>query len=96
MAGQDTGKHSKETKDLIRKRQSKSISITADSIEIAELSKFIKTRHTQMRKFNMNRFIERALKYGGSLKAVKRRLGMVENHMYSLKLKQANVIRNKQ
>lgn len=49
-----------------------------------------------MRKFNMNRFIERALKNGGSLKAVKRRLGMVENHMYSLKLKQANVIKNRQ
>lgn len=46
MAGQDTGKHSKETKDIIRKRQSKSISTTADRIEIAELSKFIKTRHT--------------------------------------------------
>lgn len=84
MAGQDTGKHSKETKDLIRKRQSKSISTTADSIEMAELSVHQNASHAEMRKFNMNRFIEPALKNGGSLKAVKRRLGMVENHMYSL------------
>ena len=95
LARQDTGKLSQKTKDLIRKRQSMKISTPADRIELAELSKLInRCKTADIRKYNMER-IEHAVKNGGSLKAVKRRLGMGKNQMYALKDKQGNVITNR-
>lgn len=92
MSRQVTGKRSQETKDPIRKRQSNTISTPAERIELAELPKLINMLKTaDIRKYKMER-IENAVKNRGSLKAVKRRLGVAKNEMYTVKDKQGNVI----
>lgn len=48
-----------------------------------------------MRKYDIERIVERAVKNGGSLKAVTSRLGVVGNHMYALEIQQANAITNR-
>ncbi|KAK8777926.1 hypothetical protein V5799_020732 [Amblyomma americanum] len=90
----DTGKLSQVTKDLIKKRQNMRASNPTDRIEVTELSKLINKRKVaDIRKFNMER-IEHAVKNGGSLKTVKRKLGLGKNHIYALRDKQGNVISN--
>uniref|UniRef100_A0A6G5AGV6 Putative endonuclease-reverse transcriptase n=1 Tax=Rhipicephalus microplus TaxID=6941 RepID=A0A6G5AGV6_RHIMP len=85
---QDTGKLSQETKNLINKRQSLKVSSKTDKIELAELSKLINRRKVcDVRKYNMKR-IERALKNGGSIKAVKRKLGIGKSRMNALRDKE--------
>uniref|UniRef100_A0A6G5A9S4 Putative endonuclease-reverse transcriptase n=1 Tax=Rhipicephalus microplus TaxID=6941 RepID=A0A6G5A9S4_RHIMP len=90
---QDTGKLSQETKNL-KKRQSMKVSSTTDKIELAELSKLINRRKVfDVRRYNMER-IEHALKNGGSVKAVKRKLGIGKNRMYALRDKEGKITTN--
>lgn len=72
----------------MRKRQGMIVSNATDRIELVELLKLINKRKTaDVLKHSMER-IEHALKNGGSLKAVKRRLGIGKNQVYALRERQ--------
>ncbi|KAK8762941.1 hypothetical protein V5799_034455 [Amblyomma americanum] len=64
-----------------------------EDTELAELSKLNNCKVSDIRKFNMKK-IDHALKNGGSLKAVKRKLGVGKSQMYALSDKEDNVISN--
>uniref|UniRef100_A0A6G5A9L5 Putative endonuclease-reverse transcriptase n=1 Tax=Rhipicephalus microplus TaxID=6941 RepID=A0A6G5A9L5_RHIMP len=94
VARQDTGKLSQETKNLIKKHQIMKVSSTTDKIELAELSKLINRRKVcDVRRYNMER-IEHALKNGGSVKAVKRKLWIGKRRMYALRNKEGKITTN--
>ena len=91
---QPVGKLSQETKDLIKKRQNMKVSNSRDQIEFAELSKLInKKKVRDIRNYNVGK-IEEAVKYGRSMKSVRRKLGIGQGKMYALKDKHGNIISN--
>ena len=63
-------------------------------IEFAELSKLInKKKVRDIRNYNVGK-IEEAVKYGRSIKSVRRKLGIGQGKMYALKDKHGNIISN--
>ena len=92
--GQPVGKLSQETKDLIKKRQNMKMFNSRDQIEFAELSKLInKKKARDIRNYNVGK-IEEAVKYGRSMKSVRRKLVIGQGKMYALKDKYGNIISN--
>ena len=70
---QPVGKLSPVIKDLTKKRQNMEVSNSRDEIEFAELSKLInKKKIRDIRNYNMGK-IEEAVKFGRSIKSVRRK-----------------------
>ena len=90
---QPVGKLSQVTKDLIKKQNMK-MSNSRDQIKFTELSKLINKKNVRdIRNYNVGK-IEEAVKYGRSIKSVRRKLGIGQGKMYALKDKHGNIISN--